>query len=80
LLQLSYGRIHEAEVDKPHDRRPEVRAAVEGAGCTVTEYYFALGPVHVIVINEAPGAIINAPVSMILGALAAAVDHDSNAG
>jgi hypothetical protein len=29
-----------AVVEKPHDRRPAARAAVEAAGCTLKDYYF----------------------------------------
>jgi uncharacterized protein with GYD domain len=61
-----------AVIDKPHDRRPAARAALEAAGCTLKEYYFALGPADVIVIYEAPDAITAASVSMTLGASGAA--------
>ena len=57
-----------AVVDRPHDRRPLVRAALEAAGCTLKDYYFALGPADVVVIYEAPDAITAASVSMTLGA------------
>jgi uncharacterized protein with GYD domain len=61
-----------AVVEKPHDRRPAARAALEAAGCTLKDYYFALGPTDVIVIYEAPDAITAASVSMTLGASGAA--------
>jgi uncharacterized protein with GYD domain len=57
-----------AVVEKPHDRRPAARAALEAAGCTLKEYYFALGPADVVVTYEAPDAITAASVSMMLGA------------
>jgi len=57
-----------AVVDKPQDRRPAARAALEAAGCTLKDYYFALGPADVIVVYEAPDAITAAAVSMTLGA------------
>ena len=57
-----------AVVEKPQDRRPSAKAALEAAGCTLKEYYFALGPADVIVIYEAPDAITAASVSMMLGA------------
>jgi uncharacterized protein with GYD domain len=57
-----------AVVEKPHDRRPAVRAVCEAAGCTLKDYYFALGPADVIVIYEAPDAVTAASVSMLLGA------------
>jgi uncharacterized protein with GYD domain len=57
-----------AVVEKPHDRRPAARAALETAGCTLKEYYFALGPADVVVTYEAPDAITAASVSMMLGA------------
>jgi hypothetical protein len=31
-----------AVVDKPQDRRPSAKAALEAAGCTLKEYYFAI--------------------------------------
>jgi uncharacterized protein with GYD domain len=61
-----------AVVEKPQDRRPAVKAALEAAGCTLKEYYFALGPADVVVIYEAPDAITAASVSMTLGASGAA--------
>jgi uncharacterized protein with GYD domain len=33
-----------AVVERPHDRRPLARAALEAAGCRLKDYYFALGP------------------------------------
>lgn len=57
-----------AVIEKPHDRRPAARAALEAAGCTLKDYYFALGPADVIVTYEAPDAITAASVSMMLGA------------
>ena len=57
-----------AVVERPHDRRPAAKAALEAAGCTLKEYYFALGPADVVVIYEAPDAITAASVSMMLGA------------
>jgi uncharacterized protein with GYD domain len=59
-------------VEKPHDRRPAARAALEGAGCALKEVYFALGPADAIAIYEAPDAINAASVSMTLGASGAA--------
>src|SRR5262249_49227283 len=47
---------------------PAARAALEVAGCTLKDYYFALGPADVVVIYEAPDAITAASVSMTLGA------------
>src|SRR6266436_6769841 len=61
-----------AVVEKPQDRRPAARAALEAAGCTLKDYYFALGPADVIVVYEAPDAITAASVSMTLGASGAA--------
>jgi uncharacterized protein with GYD domain len=61
-----------AVVEKPQDRRPAARAALEAAGCTLKDYYFALGHADVIVIYEAPDAITAASVSMTLGASGAA--------
>jgi uncharacterized protein with GYD domain len=61
-----------ALVEKPHDRRPAARAALEAAGSTLKEVYFALGPVDAIAIYEAPDAITAASVSMTLGASGAA--------
>ena len=46
-----------AIVGKPHDRRPAARDALETAGCTLKDYYFALGPADVVVIYEAPDAM-----------------------
>jgi uncharacterized protein with GYD domain len=57
-----------AIVEKPHDRLPPAKAALEAAGCTLKEYYFALGPADVIVIYEAPDALTATSVSMMLGA------------
>src|SRR6266481_7479780 len=59
-----------AVVEKPHDRRPAARVALEAAGCTLKDYYIILpsGPADVIVIYEAPDAITAASVSMTLGA------------
>jgi uncharacterized protein with GYD domain len=57
-----------AVVDRPQDRRPAARAALEAAGCTLKDYYFALGPADVIVIYEAPDALTAASMSMVLGA------------
>ena len=57
-----------AIVEKPHDRRPAARAALEAAGCALKDYYFALGPADVVVIYEAPDAMTAASVSMTLGA------------
>jgi uncharacterized protein with GYD domain len=57
-----------AVVEKPHDHRPAASAALEAAGCTLKDYYFALGPADVVVIYEAPDAIRAASVSMTLGA------------
>ena len=57
-----------ALVDKPHDRRPAARAALQAAGCTLKEFYFAFGAADVVVIYEAPDAITAAGVSMALGA------------
>jgi uncharacterized protein with GYD domain len=55
-------------VEKPHDRTPLAKAALEAAGCSLREYYFALGPADVVVIYEAPDALTAASVSMTLGA------------
>ena len=55
-------------VDRPHDRRPLARAALEAAGCTLKDHYFALGPADAVVIYEAPDAVTVASVSMTLGA------------
>ena len=57
-----------AVVEKPQDRRPAARAALEAAGCTLKDYYFALGPADVVVIYEAPDAMTAASMSMTLGA------------
>jgi uncharacterized protein with GYD domain len=57
-----------AVIEKPHDRRPAARAALQAAGCTLKDYYFALGPADVIAIYEAPDAVTAASVSMMLGA------------
>jgi uncharacterized protein with GYD domain len=61
-----------ALVEKPHDRRSSAKAALEAAGCTLKEVYFALGPVDAIAIYEAPDALTAASVSMVLGASGAA--------
>ena len=53
-----------AVVEKPQDRRPAARAALEAAGCTLKDYYFALGPADVVVIYEAPDAMTAASMSM----------------
>ena len=45
---------------------------MQAAGCTLKDYYFALGPADAIVIYEAPDAITAASVSMTLGASGAA--------
>ena len=39
-------------IDKRQDRRPAARAALEAAGYTLADYYFALGPANIIVIYE----------------------------
>jgi uncharacterized protein with GYD domain len=57
-----------AIVERPHDRAPLAKAALEAAGCTLKEYYFALGAADVIVMYEAPDALTAAAVSMTLGA------------
>ena len=57
-----------AVVEKPHNPRPAARAALQAAGCTLKDYYFALGPADVVVIYEAPDPITAASVSMLLGA------------
>lgn len=57
-----------AIVEKPHDRAPLAKAALEAAGCSLREYYFAIGPADVVVIYEAPDALTAASVSMTLGA------------
>lgn len=57
-----------AVVEKSHDRRPAARAALQADGCTLKDYYFALGQADVVVIYEAPDAITAASVSMMLGA------------
>jgi uncharacterized protein with GYD domain len=57
-----------ALVDKPQDRRPAARAALQAAGCTLKEFYFAFGAADVVVIYEAPDAITAAGLSMALGA------------
>jgi uncharacterized protein with GYD domain len=45
LASVKYSAAStKAVVDKPHDRRPAARAALEAAGCTLKDYYFALGP------------------------------------
>jgi len=67
LIKLS-AESTKAVVERPHDRRPAVRTALEAAGCTLKDYYFALGPADVVVIYEAPDAITAASVSMIAGA------------
>src|SRR5262252_3333625 len=67
LIKLS-AESTKAVVERPHDRRPAARAALEAAGCTLKDYYFALGPADVVVIYEAPDAITAASVSMTLGA------------
>jgi hypothetical protein len=41
---------------------------LEAAGCTLKDYYFALGPADVVVIYEAPDAVTAASMSMTLGA------------
>ena len=66
-----------AIVEKPHDRRSSARAALEAAGCTLKDYYFALGPADVIVTYEAPDAITAASVSMVLGASGASSSVDT---
>jgi uncharacterized protein with GYD domain len=60
-----------AAVDKPQDRRPAARAALEAAGYTLADYYFALGPANIIVIYEAPDTL-RGFVSIMLGALGTA--------
>lgn len=57
-----------AIVEKPHDRATLAKAALEANGCSLKEYYFALGPADIIVIYEAPDALTAASVSMTLGA------------
>ena len=57
-----------AMAEKPHDRLGPAKAALAAAGCTLKDYYFALGPADVIVIYEAPDALTAASVSMGLGA------------
>jgi uncharacterized protein with GYD domain len=66
-----------AVVEKPHDRRPAARAALETAGCTLKDYYFALGPADVIVIYEALDAITAASMSMMLGAAGASLSVET---
>ena len=46
-----------AAVDKPQDRHPAARAALEAAGYTLADYYFVLGPANIIVIHEPPDAL-----------------------
>ena len=67
LIKLSVEST-KAVVEKPQDRRPAARAALEAAGCTLKDYYFALGPADVVVIYEAPDAMTAASMSMTLGA------------
>ena len=67
LIKLS-AESTKAVVEKPQDRRPAVRAVLEAAGCTLKDYYFALGPADVVVIYEAPDAMTAASVSMAVGA------------
>jgi uncharacterized protein with GYD domain len=66
--RLGSAASTKAVVEKPHDRQPAARAALEAAGCNLKEYYFALGPANVVVTYEAPDAITAASVSMMLGA------------
>jgi uncharacterized protein with GYD domain len=57
-----------AMVERPEDRRAAANALFGAAGCTLKEYYFALGPADVIVICEAPDALAATSVSMTLAA------------
>jgi hypothetical protein len=45
------------EMSKPEDHQPLAYTVLEAASCTLKDYYFALGPTNVIVIDEAPDAI-----------------------
>jgi uncharacterized protein with GYD domain len=67
MIKLS-ATSTKAIVEKPHDRGPLAKAALEANGCSLKEYYFALGPADVIVIYEAPDALTATSVSMTLGA------------
>jgi uncharacterized protein with GYD domain len=65
-------------VDKPQDRRPAARAALQSVGCNLKEYYFAFGAADVVVIYEAPDAISAAAVSMALGATGTAASVETS--
>jgi uncharacterized protein with GYD domain len=67
MIKLSAAST-KAIIEKPHDRAPLVKAALEANGCNLKEYYFALGPADVIAIYEAPDALTAAAVSMTAGA------------